>query len=192
MCFSKNLQIWRICISSALFLFYASKILKLHKIVLSFLHHFHFQRKDPAPKCGIFVCIFFVNTTWSEWRDLNPRPHGPEPCALPTALHPEILKQYTILSHNLQPLFQNSCCKFCKHNHLHCRSVKKRLTVHAPAAKIIHVQASNLFPQPQTVCGVFSIACVIPAKTNRVFGGIFLSRRNASAIYSSLLRRQVS
>ena len=27
---------------------------------------------------------------WSEWRDLNPRPHGPEPCALPAALHPEI------------------------------------------------------------------------------------------------------
>ena len=26
--------------------------------------------------------------SWSEWRDLNPRPHGPEPCALPTALHP--------------------------------------------------------------------------------------------------------
>ena len=28
---------------------------------------------------------------WSEWRDLNPRPHGPEPCALPTALHPDII-----------------------------------------------------------------------------------------------------
>ena len=26
---------------------------------------------------------------WSEWRDLNPRPHGPEPCALPAALHPD-------------------------------------------------------------------------------------------------------
>ena len=26
--------------------------------------------------------------TWSEWRDLNSRPHGPEPCALPSALHP--------------------------------------------------------------------------------------------------------
>ena len=26
---------------------------------------------------------------WSEWRDLNSRPHGPEPCALPSALHPE-------------------------------------------------------------------------------------------------------
>ena len=25
---------------------------------------------------------------WSEWRDLNPRPLGPEPSALPTALHP--------------------------------------------------------------------------------------------------------
>ena len=27
--------------------------------------------------------------TWSEWRESNPRPHGPEPCALPTALHPD-------------------------------------------------------------------------------------------------------
>ena len=26
---------------------------------------------------------------WSEWRDLNPRPLGPEPSALPSALHPE-------------------------------------------------------------------------------------------------------
>ena len=26
---------------------------------------------------------------WSEWRESNPRPHGPEPCALPTALHPD-------------------------------------------------------------------------------------------------------
>ena len=29
--------------------------------------------------------------TWSEWGDSNSRPHGPEPCALPTALHPEII-----------------------------------------------------------------------------------------------------
>ena len=28
-------------------------------------------------------------TTWSEWGDLNSRPLGPEPSALPTALHPE-------------------------------------------------------------------------------------------------------
>ena len=27
---------------------------------------------------------------WSEWRDSNSRPHGPEPCALPTALHPDM------------------------------------------------------------------------------------------------------
>ena len=40
----------------------------------------------------------FIKTEvfWSEWRDLNPRPHGPEPCALPTALHPEI-RLYSIL-----------------------------------------------------------------------------------------------
>ena len=28
---------------------------------------------------------------WSEWRDLNPRPLGPEPSTLPSALHPEIV-----------------------------------------------------------------------------------------------------
>jgi hypothetical protein len=28
---------------------------------------------------------------WSGWRDLNPRPHRPERCALPTALQPAIL-----------------------------------------------------------------------------------------------------
>ena len=27
---------------------------------------------------------------WSEWRESNPRPLGPEPSALPTALHPVI------------------------------------------------------------------------------------------------------
>ena len=37
-----------------------------------------FQRKNPAPKCGIFACIFFVNATWCARRDSNPRPHGPE------------------------------------------------------------------------------------------------------------------
>ena len=29
---------------------------------------------------------------WSECGDLNPGPHGPEPCALPSALHPEMLR----------------------------------------------------------------------------------------------------
>ncbi len=38
MCFPKKLQIWQICISGALFLFYASKILKLPKIIPHFLY----------------------------------------------------------------------------------------------------------------------------------------------------------
>ena len=38
---------------------------------------------------GLFAGdIFFVSTLWSEWGDLNPRPLGPEPSALPAALHP--------------------------------------------------------------------------------------------------------
>ena len=31
---------------------------------------------------------------WSEWRDLNPRPLGPEPSTLPTALHPDAAINY--------------------------------------------------------------------------------------------------
>ena len=31
---------------------------------------------------------------WSEWGDLNPRPLGPEPSALPAALHPGYLFHY--------------------------------------------------------------------------------------------------
>ena len=39
---------------------------------------------------------------WSEWRDLNSRPHGPEPCALPSALHPE------------KPVHYNDCETKCQ------------------------------------------------------------------------------
>ncbi len=38
--------------------------------------------------CNYYSYRLFL---WSEWRDLNPRPLGPEPSALPTALHPDIL-----------------------------------------------------------------------------------------------------
>ena len=31
-----------------------------------------------------FALLFYF---WSRWWDLNPRPHGPEPCALAPALH---------------------------------------------------------------------------------------------------------
>ena len=44
----------------------------------------------PHFRAAFLLCIFFINTFWSEWRDLNPRPLGPEPSALPTALHPDI------------------------------------------------------------------------------------------------------
>ena len=37
--------------------------------------------------------VFSRLFVWSEWGDSNSRPHGPEPCALPTALHPEIRYQ---------------------------------------------------------------------------------------------------
>ena len=54
------------CISGALFLFYASKIFQRLKIILVFLMEQQIRRKNPAPKCGIFAYIFFVNDSWSE------------------------------------------------------------------------------------------------------------------------------
>ncbi len=38
----------------------------------------------PQPQQKTAVWRFLL---WSKWRDSNSRPHGPEPCALPTALH---------------------------------------------------------------------------------------------------------
>ena len=42
--------------------------------------------KNPAPKCGIFACIFFVNATWWTRRGSNPRPPRCERGALPAEL----------------------------------------------------------------------------------------------------------
>ena len=61
-----------------------------------------FKRRNPASKkpgngwCAWLFArrIYTGNSLWSEWRDLNPRPHGPEPCALPTALHPDVQHGY--------------------------------------------------------------------------------------------------
>ena len=39
-------------------------------------------------------CIKTGVQLWSEWRDLNPRPLGPEPSALPAALHPDRILFY--------------------------------------------------------------------------------------------------
>lgn len=41
----------------------------------------------PKNTCCCTAGIF----TWSGWQDLNLRPHGPQPCALPTAPHPDAL-----------------------------------------------------------------------------------------------------
>ncbi len=43
-----------------------------------------FTRRDEKRQPAFADCLF-----WSEWRDLNPRPLGPEPSTLPTALHPD-------------------------------------------------------------------------------------------------------
>ena len=65
MCFSKNLQIWQICISGALFLFYASKILKLPKIIPHFLHHCHFNAKIPHLS-AVFLTASFLSMQLGE------------------------------------------------------------------------------------------------------------------------------
>ena len=55
---SENSKIRRICISGALFLFYASRFFQCGIIVLDLSAFYEFMCKNPAPKCGIFACIF--------------------------------------------------------------------------------------------------------------------------------------
>ena len=52
----QNSQIRRICISDALF--YAPLIFKCEIIVLNCFEFYGFIGKNPAPKRGIFACIF--------------------------------------------------------------------------------------------------------------------------------------
>ena len=58
MCASKNLQIRGICISGALFLFYAPKFLKRPKIILSFLRYLCFNAKIPHRSAGFLPASF--------------------------------------------------------------------------------------------------------------------------------------
>ena len=44
----------------------------------------------PHFRAAFLLCIFFINTFWSEMGDSNSRPDGPKPPALPTALIPDI------------------------------------------------------------------------------------------------------
>ena len=70
---SENSKIRRICISGALFLFYASRFFQCGIIVLDLSAFYEFMCKNPAPKCGIFDYNSFVNETWRRWRDSNSR-----------------------------------------------------------------------------------------------------------------------
>ena len=63
-------------------------------------------------------CIKIGVQLWSEWRDLNSRPLGPEPSTLPTALHPdtdisktELYCLWAELSSIFRKLFFYSCKK---------------------------------------------------------------------------------
>ena len=44
----------------------------------------------PHFRAAFLLCIFFINTFWSEWGDSNSRHLAPKPPALPTALIPDI------------------------------------------------------------------------------------------------------
>ena len=44
----------------------------------------------PHFRAAFLLCIFFINTFWSEMGDSNSRPDGPKAGALPTALHPDM------------------------------------------------------------------------------------------------------
>ena len=52
------------------------------------------NRNDKSEHIPYLENVVRIIIVWSEWRDLNPRPHGPEPCALPTALHPDVQHGY--------------------------------------------------------------------------------------------------
>ena len=51
---------------------------------------------------------------WSEWRESNPRPLGPEPSALPTALHPDTALHYTEFETGCQGHIARKSCINCE------------------------------------------------------------------------------
>ena len=67
------------------------------------------------------------NGGWSGWQDLNLRPHGPQPYALPAALHPDNLtqlKDWTLRVDMINlvwsrwvPAFGSHGCQKCKAPH---------------------------------------------------------------------------
>ena len=57
----------------------------------SYLARFLFENAEmPHFRAAFLLCIFFINTIWSEWGDSNSRHLAPKASALPTALHPVI------------------------------------------------------------------------------------------------------
>ena len=54
----------------------------------------HFLRQESTGKLSVL-------SVWSEWRDLNSRPYGPEPYALPNCATP----RYILLVFTYRPLF---------------------------------------------------------------------------------------
>lgn len=73
--------------------------------------------KNPAPKCRIFACIFFVHATWHTGRDSNPQPSEPESDAL--SIEPPVQirlckKLYHIFYYlaSLYFLFSRNFCTF--------------------------------------------------------------------------------
>ena len=89
----------------------------------------------------------FVSTLWSEWRDLNSRPHGPEPCALPAALHPDASEnRYRFLSafllYVLFPILSRAKLLFCVFSSAHRMLYEKGGTVHAGQSDEKHIRGA--------------------------------------------------
>ena len=98
MCVSKNLQIRGICISGALFLFYAPKFLKCPKIILSFLRYLCFNAKIPHRSAG-FLPASFLSMQVGARAHFRTCGSGSGKAASPKHWHDQLL-QYLFSTHH--------------------------------------------------------------------------------------------
>ena len=91
-CATLRLQIEKITLSYNLMFHLPEFISQQITISRAIFHFRNYAVKNKKPDTHLDNhCIKIGVRLWSEWGDLNSRPLGPEPSALPTALHPEII-----------------------------------------------------------------------------------------------------